>query len=168
MMVDSLAVTPTHGAVDDLLYMVIVGIVIAASAVLAYRAVLSLAAAGVDESGKPQTWWLLKTVPSTNLRIVVELSLAVLFVLGCMIADMIAHPVSDTTQETLGLFIAAMLGVGAGQFFGKRKTDEKYLAGKAAIEAAKSTAPATTVNASGKTEVTGGPVTVEPRTTEPG
>lgn len=128
---------------NPIVFLAILAIVFASSAVLAHRAIVAVAAPGPE--GKP--WHLLSSFPSTNGRIVVELVLAVLFVVGCMVADMIARPVSEGTQETLGLFIAAMLGIGAGQFFGKRKTDEKHLAGIAAIEAAKSSPSATTVNA---------------------
>lgn len=68
-------------------------------------------------------WPNLATLPTTQLRIVVDLGLATLFVLICLGADMIDHPVSQGTQITVGAFIASMLGIGAVQFIQKRKTE---------------------------------------------
>lgn len=131
-----------HEALNPTVFAIVLGIVAALSAVITYRAVVALAARGVDDRGQTTSWALLKTFPSTSGRIIVELSLAIIYVMGCMVADMIGRPVSGATQDTLGLFIAAMLGIGAGQFFGKRTTDAEYQKAK------KGTGPtSTTVNA---------------------
>lgn len=124
--------THKHEAVEPWVFAIALALAATVSAVITYRAVLALAARGLDDRGQTTSWALLKTFPSTSGRIIVELTLAILFVVGCMVADMIGRPVSETTQETLGLFIAAMLGIGAGQFFGKRKTDADYVAAKGA------------------------------------
>lgn len=145
------SVAHRHEALDPAVFAIVLGVVVIVSAILTYRAVLALSASGVDDRGKVSSWALLKTFPSTSGRIIVELALAVIYVMGCMVADMIGRPVGEQTQDTLGLFIAAMLGIGAGQFFGKRKTDADYVA-------AKNSGPATTVVAD--TVKTGGPTTV--------
>lgn len=140
-----------HEAVNPAVFAIALAVVAIVSAVIAYKAVLALSARGPDDKGVVVAWAMLKTFPSTSGRIIVELVLAIVYVLGCMVADMIGRPVSETTQETLGLFIAAMLGIGAGQFFGKRKTDADYVA-------AKNAGTGTTVVAD--TVKTGGPTTV--------
>lgn len=141
---DSVAAIHQHEALSPTVFAIVLGVVALVSTIVTYRAVLALAARGVDDRGQMTSWALLKTFPSTSGRIIVELTLAIVFVMGCMIADMIGRPVSGTTQDTLGLFIAAMLGIGAGQFFGKRKTDADYVAAKNAGPGSSST----TVNAS--------------------
>lgn len=140
-----------HEAVSPAVFAIVLGVVTIVSAFITYRAVVALAARGGTNN---EPWFLLKSFPSTGGRILVELTLAVVYVLGCMVADMIGRPVSETTQDTLGLFIAAMLGIGAGQFFGKRKTDEKYVAAKAGAPGPTST----TINADNATvDVTNAP-----------
>lgn len=140
---DSVAVHQ-HEAMSPTVFTIVLGVLTLVAAVISYRVVVALAARGVDDRGQTTSWALLKTFPSTSGRIIVELTLAIVYVIGCMAADMIGRPVSETTQDTLGLFIAAMLGIGAGQFFGKRKTDADYVAAKNAAPAPSST----TVNAS--------------------
>lgn len=133
---------PAHApAMNPTVFAIVLGVVACITAILSYRSVLALAATGVDDRGQRTSWALLKTFPSTAGRIIVELALAGVYVVGCMIADMIGRPISGTTQDTLGLFIAAMLGIGAGQFFGKRTTDAEYQKAKAAVAAAAPTPP---------------------------
>lgn len=144
-------------AITPIGYALALAIVFSTFGVIGYRAVVSLAARGPDDKGNDVAWALLKTFPTTPGRIVAELALAAFYVVGCMIADMIGHPVSEGTQNTLGLFVAAMLGIGAGQFVGKRATDAEYQRAK---NANAPTPPPTTV-VSDQTTVVGSPVRVE-------
>lgn len=147
---DTLAVHQ-HEAVQPAVFAIALAVIALAASIITYRAVVALAKIGGD---KNEPWYLLKSFPSTGGRILVELALAVVYVMGCMVADMIGRPVGETTQDTLGLFIAAMLGIGAGQFFGKRKTDENYVKAKAGAPGPTST----TINADSATvDVTNAP-----------
>lgn len=154
---DTAHVSTVVAALTPVGYLVALAIVFSTFAVIGYRSVIALAARGPDDKGTIVAWALLKTLPTTPGRIVVELALACFYVVGCMLADMIGHPVSDGTQNTLGLFIAAMLGIGAGQFVGKRATDSEYQRAKNA--GVPQPAP-TTVIADSAT-VSGSPVNVE-------
>lgn len=127
---DSTAVATAGPVLHPAAVGIALGVITLACGILGYRATTALAARGPDDKGVVTSWALLKSMPSTNLRIVIELALAAIYVVGCMIADTIGRPVSSATQDTMGLFIAAMLGIGAGQFFGKRKTDASYVAAK--------------------------------------
>src|SRR4051812_31060114 len=108
---DTAHVSTVVAALTPVGYLIALAIVFSTFAVIGYRSVLALAARGPDDKGTIVAWALLKTLPTTPGRIVVELALACFYVVGCMLADMIGHPVSDGTQNTLGLFIAAMLGI---------------------------------------------------------
>lgn len=163
-MIQAVAVTDTlgHGvsvvaALTPIGYAIALAIVFSTFGVIGYRSVVALAARGTDDKGNVVAWALLKTFPTTPGRIIAELALAAFYVVGCMIADMIGHPVSDSTQNTLGLFIAAMLGIGAGQFVGKRATDAEYQRAKNA----NLPTPAPTTIKADEVNVTGSPVNVE-------
>lgn len=71
------------------------------------------------------------TMNSTNHTIACGLVLATFYVVVALVADLAGHQLSEATMDTLGLFIGAMLGVGVGQFFGKRFSDSGYAAAKA-------------------------------------
>lgn len=144
-------------ALTPLGYALALAIVFSTFAVVGYRSVVALAARGPDDKGTIVAWALLKTFPTTPGRIAVELALACFYVVGCMLADMIGHPVSEGTQNTLGLFIAAMLGIGAGQFVGKRATDADYQRAKNAGVPQ----PAPTTVIADNANVSGSPVNVE-------
>ncbi|HEX5437145.1 MAG TPA: hypothetical protein VFW98_08295 [Gemmatimonadaceae bacterium] len=64
----------------------------------------------------------LATVPTTNLRIVVSVSLAVLYVLGVLtlLACGVTLPVEIVGG--LGAFLLAMMGLDVAQFTVKRRT----------------------------------------------
>lgn len=154
---DTLANVSVVRALTPVGYTIALAITFTVFAIVGYKSVVALAARGKDDKGVDVPWALLRTFPTTNGRIVIELGLAVFYVVGCMVADMIGHPVGEGTQNTLGLFIAAMLGIGAGQFVGKRATDAEYQKAK---NANAPTPPPTTVVADEAT-VVGAPVNVE-------
>jgi hypothetical protein len=154
---DSTHVSTVVAALTPVGYLIALAIVFSTFGVIGYRSVIALAARGPDDKGVDVAWALLKTFPTTPGRIIAELALAAFYVVGCMVADMIGHPVSEGTQNTLGLFVAAMLGIGAGQFVGKRATDAEYQRAK---NANAPTPPPTTIIAD-NANVSGSPVTVE-------
>lgn len=137
---DTLAVVTPIRALHPLAYTVLLVLAFLSSAFFTYKAIVLLAAHGKDDRGNDTSWALLKTFPSTNGIIAAGIGLAAYFVIGTMTADMIGRPVSQATQTTLSFFIAAMLGVGAGQFWAKRSTDADYQKAKAAAK------PDTTIN----------------------
>lgn len=143
-------------------YAIALAIVFSTFGVIGYRSVVALAARGQDDKGNEVAWALLKTFPSTPGRIIAELALAAFYVVGCMVADMIGHPVSEGTQNTLGFFIAAMLGIGAGQFVGKRTTDAEYQRAKNSGPPPAPAPPTTVI--SDKTNITTTKVDLEPGT----
>lgn len=79
-----------------------------------------------------------RDMPSTNVQLSVALCLAVVFVLGSMTGSFIIgitaafRPVPinilppQTVHENIGQFILIMLGIGTGQFIGKRATAKPW------------------------------------------
>ena len=65
------------------------------------------------------------TVPTTNLRIVVGLVLAVLFIFFLFAAMVLQIKLEEKLVEVVAWFIFGMLGVDAVQFIGKRATTHK-------------------------------------------
>lgn len=152
MQADTMSVAPA-AALHPLAYTTMLVLTLVVCAFVTYKVMLALAARGLDDMGKEVGWALLKTFPSTNGVIMTGIGLAIFFVVGAMIADMIGRPISQGTQTTLSFLIAALTGIGAGQFAAKRATDAGY-------QAAKNSGKGTTVNAQEAT-VTGSPVSVE-------
>lgn len=68
---------------------------------------------------------------STTHTIACGLVLATFFVVVGLVADLAGHPLTEHTMDTLGFFISAMLGIGAGQFTVKRFSDTGLAAAKA-------------------------------------
>jgi len=64
----------------------------------------------------------LSDLPTTNLRIVVSLTLAVCYVIGIFVLYARNIVISTEMAFTLGTFILAMLGIDLAQFTIKRKT----------------------------------------------
>lgn len=150
---DTTVAVTAISALHPLVYVGLLVLTLAASAFLAYKAVLVLAKRGQDDTGREVSWALLKTFPSTNGVIAAGLGFAAFFIGGSMVADIVGRPVSQATQTTLSFLIAAMLGIGAGQFAAKRATDSEY-------QKAKNSHKGTTV-LTPEANVSGSPVTVE-------
>lgn len=75
-------------------------------------------------------WNGLRDYPSTNHRIFVSVWLEVLYVvvlLACLVANRF---VNTELAYIVGGFILVCLGLGAAQFYGKRKTDTAFVAAK--------------------------------------
>lgn len=68
---------------------------------------------------------------STTHTIACGLVLATFYVVVGLVADLAGHPLGEHTMDTLGFFIASMLGIGAGQFTAKRFSDTGLAAAKA-------------------------------------
>ena len=64
----------------------------------------------------------LADLPTTNLRIVVSLALAVIYVIAVLVLLAIKAPVPVEVIWGLGAFILTMLGIDVAQFAAKRKT----------------------------------------------
>lgn len=154
---DSIATHSTAvSALGALGYTIAVAVVFGLSGVVGYKAAMALAAVGKDDKGNEVAWALLKTFPTTNGVIAMGIGLSIFYVVGCMLADVIGHPVQEGTQNTLGLFLSATLGIGAGQFLAKRSTDADYQRAKnAAPPKPGATVIAETAN------VAGSPVNIE-------
>lgn len=67
---------------------------------------------------------------STTHTIACGLFLATLYVVICLVAALTGNEIGEHTMDTIGLFIGAMLGVGAGQFTMKRFSNTEYAAAK--------------------------------------
>lgn len=72
-------------------------------------------------------------IRTTNLTIVVGLSLAVIYVLWALAAASWWKPIDDNTLDTMGLFIASLITGGITQFAVKRRTDDRYMAAKMGV-----------------------------------
>lgn len=68
----------------------------------------------------------LARVPSTNLRIFVSVALAVVYVIGTMMAGLLERPLEATNVITLGGFILTMMGLDVAQFAVKRRTHQRF------------------------------------------
>lgn len=74
--------------------------------------------------------WI-NTVNTTNLRIVVSLILAVIYVLVILLGVISGHLTDgNSALDTAGLFIFGMMGVDAVQFTAKRFSDSGLAAAK--------------------------------------
>lgn len=73
--------------------------------------------------------WL-NNVNTTNLRIVVSLVLAVIYVLVIIGGVMLGKPMQIEALNTLGLFLLGAMGIDAASFIGKRFSDIGYATAK--------------------------------------
>jgi CelD/BcsL family acetyltransferase involved in cellulose biosynthesis len=69
-------------------------------------------------------------VNTTNLRIIVSLVLAVIYVIVILAGAVLGKTMPMEALNTAGLFIFGMMGVDAAQFIGKRFSDYNYAAAK--------------------------------------
>lgn len=82
-------------------------------------------------------------VNTTNLRIIVSLVLAVIYVLVILAGAVLGKQMPMEALNTAGLFIFGMMGVDAAQFIGKRFSDYNYAAAKNAQPQVSVAAPST-------------------------
>lgn len=78
---------------------------------------------------------ILGKLPTTQATCAVGLCLAVFLVVGAFTAALFGHEVGEHTLDTLGLFVASMMGIGGLTFAAKRFSDSGYAAAKAAAAA---------------------------------
>lgn len=72
--------------------------------------------------------WL-QDLPTTNLRILVSIGLAVVFVIGTMIASMIDRLPPAAALTTIAGFLLVMMGLDVAQFAAKRASFRAELRG---------------------------------------
>ena len=68
------------------------------------------------------SWDWAKDVPTTNLRIVVSIALASLYVIVLLGAIVLGRTVALDTMLSLGAFLLTMMGLDVAQYVQKRKT----------------------------------------------
>lgn len=86
--------------------------------------------------------WI-NNVNTTNLRIVISLVLAVIYVAVILVGAVLGKQLPIEALNTAGLFIFGMMGVDAAQFIGKRFSDTGYAAAKAQPNVNVNAAPST-------------------------
>lgn len=67
-------------------------------------------------------WERLSQIPTTQLRILVSIALAVVYVLGCIVGILAQWITTDGPMWALGLFILSMMAADIVQFAVKRKS----------------------------------------------
>lgn len=75
-----------------------------------------------------RTW--VDDVNTTNLRILVSIVLAILYVLVVLGGTMLGKFTETSAINTVAMFLLAMMGLDVAQFIGKRFSDTGYAAAK--------------------------------------
>jgi hypothetical protein len=96
---------------------------------------------------------LLGKLPTTQATCAVGLLLAVMYVVGAFVAALVGHEIGEHTLDTIGLFIASMMGIGGLTFAAKRFSDSGYATAKATAAANATIPPGSVVIPSQQTTV---------------